>query len=41
MEWPFNYPGNDFITNVFGQVIVTLEDIGEKAKDIVDNIKEK
>ena len=36
--WPFNYPGDIYSTNVFNQVIILFEEIGEKAKDLVEEI---
>ena len=39
--WPFNYPGDEYVTNVFSQIIIILEDIKESAVEMVDNIKEE
>lgn len=36
--WPFNYPGDDYLTNVFGQVIIMAEDIADDLIDFVDDV---
>ena len=41
MQWPFNYPGDDYLTNVFSQVIILLEDIKDATINFIDNIKEE
>lgn len=41
MNWPFNYPGDEYQTNVFSQVIILLEDIKDATINFIDTIKEK
>ena len=41
MHWPFNYPGDDYPTNVFSQIILVLEDIKESTEEIIEEIKEE
>ena len=45
MNWPYRYPGDNYLTNVFSQVIITIEDIAEDIRDgvieFVDIIKEE
>ena len=38
MNWPLNYPGDEYLTNVFSQVIIMCEDIKDTAIDFIDNI---
>jgi len=40
MHWPFNYPGDEYNTNVFNQVIILLEDVKDKTIEFIDEIKE-
>lgn len=40
MHWPFNYPGNEYNTNVFSQVIILLEDVKDTAIEYITEIKE-
>ena len=40
MHWPFNYPGDEYLTNVFSQVIILVEDIKDATVEFLDNIKE-
>ena len=39
--WPFNYPSDEYVTNVFNQVIILIEDIKESTVEIVEHIKEE
>ena len=34
--WPFNYPGDNYITNVFNQVITLLEDVKETTVEFIE-----
>ena len=40
MRWPLNYPGDSYITNVFGQVIILLDDIKESTVEFVEEMVE-
>lgn len=40
MKWPFNYPGNDYLTNVYGQIIILAEEAKEAVIDAAETIKE-
>jgi hypothetical protein len=41
MQWPFNYPGDNYNTNVFNQLIILLEDLADSAVEFADEIKEE
>lgn len=38
MRWPLNYPGDEYLTNVFSQVIILCENIKESTIEFVDNV---
>ena len=38
MHWPFNYPGDEYNTNVFSQVIILLEDIKDTTIEFIEDI---
>ena len=40
MKWPFNYPGNEYLTNVYGQIIILAEEAKEAVVDAAESIKE-
>lgn len=40
MQWPFNYPGDNYFTNVYGQIIIIAEEAKEKVIDAIDAIKD-
>ena len=37
--WPFNYPGDDYSTNVFNQIIIFVEDLSDEVKETIEFIK--
>ena len=38
LHWPLNYPGDEYLTNVFGQVIILCKDIKDTTLEFVDNV---
>ena len=41
MRWPYNYPGDNYITNVFSQVIILLEDAKDATIEFIEDIVEE
>ena len=41
LQWPFNYPGDNYLTNVFSQVIILVEDVKDTAIEFISDIKDE
>ena len=38
MRWPYNYPGDEYLTNVFSEILILIDDVAEKVGDIITDI---
>ena len=38
MRWPHNYPGDEYLTNVFSEILILIDDVVEKVGDIIEDI---